>query len=91
VSPELRFIRISFTPTVPHCSLSTIIGLAIRHKIDQEFLLEEGWKLSVKVSPGSHDKEVEINKQLSDKERVYAALENPKLIQIINSIIRCRM
>lgn len=33
------------------------------------------------LSPGSHASEAAVNKQLSDKERVAAALENPNLTQ----------
>ena len=31
------------------------------------------------IEPGKHDTEKDINKQLNDKERVFAALENPHL------------
>jgi len=41
----------------------------------------------VQLVPGSHNNEVEINKQLSDKERVCAALENPAIIKIVNNVI----
>ncbi|RTG91062.1 pre-mRNA-splicing factor SYF2, partial [Schistosoma bovis] len=38
--------------------------------------------IEVKVKPGTHDSEDEINKQLADKERVAAALENPALLKL---------
>ena len=91
VLPDTRIIRVCFTPTVPHCSLSTLIGLAIRFKIEREFLLEAGWTLSIQVYPGTHNHAEEINRQLADKERVYAALENPRLINIIESMSSHRM
>lgn len=87
MNEPLKVIRIQFTPTVPHCSLSTLIGLSIRRRLEEEFLLENGWKLLVQLVPGSHNNEVEINKQLSDKERVCAALENPAIIKIVNNVI----
>lgn len=80
---------IEFTPTVPHCSLSTIIGLSIRLKVLNDFLVDPRWKLVVRVSPGSHKSEQEINKQLNDKERVAAAIENPNLMKIIKHCIDC--
>ena len=30
-------IKIEFTPTVPHCHLTTLIGLCIRVKVEREF------------------------------------------------------
>jgi len=30
---DVCFIRIEFTPTVPHCSLATLIGLCLRRKL----------------------------------------------------------
>lgn len=35
------------------------------------------------LTPGSHASEAAVNKQLSDKERVAAALENPNLLQMV--------
>ena len=37
-------------------------------------------KVTVRISPGSHSSEEAINKQLADKERVAAALENTQLL-----------
>ena len=45
--------------------------------------------MSVEVTPGSHVSEHAVNKQLSDKERVAAALENNNLIELINQCIDC--
>lgn len=39
------------------------------------------------MSPGGHSSEAAVNKQLNDKERVAAALENPNLIQMVNKCI----
>ncbi len=39
------------------------------------------------VSPGSHSSEHAVNKQLSDKERVAAALENPNLLDMVNRCV----
>ena len=35
------------------------------------------------LTPGSHASEAAVNKQLADKERVAAALENPNLLQMV--------
>jgi hypothetical protein len=41
----------------------------------------------VKVTPGSHAQEGSVNKQLNDKERVAAALENGALLDMVNKCI----
>lgn len=43
--------------------------------------------MSVKISPGAHASEEAVNKQLADKERVAAALENSHLIRVINECL----
>lgn len=45
------------------------------------------FKVSVKISPGAHVSEEAVNKQLADKERVAAALENNHLIRVINECL----
>lgn len=75
-------ISVLFTPTVMHCSMATLIGLCIRVKLLQS--LPKRFKLDIKVSPGSHSSEQAVNKQLNDKERVAAALENPNLLDMVN-------
>ncbi|XP_069699970.1 MIP18 family protein galla-2 [Periplaneta americana] len=78
-------IRVNFTPTIPHCSLATLIGLAIRVKLLR--CLPTRFKVTVEITPGTHSSEHEINKQLADKERVAAAIENSHLIEVINQCI----
>ncbi|KAF4532114.1 hypothetical protein B566_EDAN004119 [Ephemera danica] len=78
-------VAISFTPTIPHCSMATLIGLSIRVQLLR--MLPPRFKVSVRVTPGSHASEHAINKQLADKERVAAALENSHLLGVINQCI----
>lgn len=42
------------------------------------------------MTPGTHHSEHQVNKQLADKERVAAALENSHLIKVINQCIAPR-
>ncbi|KAI9552463.1 hypothetical protein GHT06_022829 [Daphnia sinensis] len=79
-------VRIDFNPTVPHCSLASLIGLCIRGKIQKNVL--ERIKLDIVIAKGKHSTEEEINKQINDKERVAAALENPNLKELVDSCIR---
>lgn len=78
--------HIQFVPTVPHCSLATLIGLCIRTKLDQE--LPKGlFKIDLTIKEGTHSTAQEITKQINDKERVAAALENPNLRQTVDECI----
>lgn len=78
-------IKVLFTPTIPHCSMAALIGLTIRVKLLRT--LPRRFKVSVEVNPGTHASEKSVNKQLADKERVAAALENPHLINVINECL----
>jgi metal-sulfur cluster biosynthetic enzyme len=78
-------ICVQFTPTIPHCSMATLIGLCLRVKLIRS--LPTRFKVTIKISPGSHQSEIAINKQLADKERVAAALENNHLLDVVNKCI----
>jgi hypothetical protein len=41
----------------------------------------------VRIQPGTHASEQAVNKQLADKERVCAALENKHLLGVVNRCI----
>lgn len=75
-----------FTPTVPHCSLATLIGLCLRVKLERQ--LEYRFKLDIVVSEGTHTIEGDVNKQINDKERVAAAMENPNLREMVEECIK---
>jgi metal-sulfur cluster biosynthetic enzyme len=74
-------VEIYYTPTIPHCSMAQIIGLMIKVKLLNN--LPKWMKITVKITPTSHVKELDINKQINDKERVAAATENPNILNII--------
>lgn len=78
-------VQIQFTPTIPHCSMATLIGLCIRVKLLRS--LPPRFKVKVRTAPGSHASETAVNKQLNDKERVAAALENTHLLDVVNKCI----
>jgi metal-sulfur cluster biosynthetic enzyme len=88
VDDALNKVVVQFTPTIPHCSMATLIGLSIRVKLMRS--LPTRFKVSVKIFPGSHQTEDAINKQLNDKERVAAALENQHLLDIVNKSISAK-
>ncbi|GJT43998.1 AE7-like protein 1 [Tanacetum coccineum] len=82
VDDKLARILITFTPTIQHCSMATVIGLCLRVKLKDCF--PSHYKVDIKVAPGSHADEEAVNKQLNDKERVVAAMENPNLRQLVD-------
>lgn len=96
-------VHVNYTPTIPHCSMATLIGLSsydvfTEHIFTNSLSLISGlsikvkllrclpprFKVTVEITPGSHISEVAVNKQLADKERVAAAIENKNLIEVIN-------
>ena len=78
-------VEVEFTPTIPHCSMATLIGLAIRVKLLRS--LPDRFKVDVRIRAGMHASEVAVNKQLADKERVAAALENSHLLTVVNQCL----
>ncbi|XP_070009005.1 protein AE7 isoform X1 [Nicotiana tabacum] len=44
-------------------------------------------EVDIRVAPGSHATEAAVNKQLNDKERVAAALENPNLVDMVDECL----
>ncbi|XP_054822876.1 protein AE7 [Prosopis cineraria] len=85
VDDEHSYVRVTFTPTVEHCSMATIIGLCLRVKLMRS--LPPRYKVDIRVAPGSHATEAAVNKQLNDKERVAAALENPNLLDMVDECL----
>jgi hypothetical protein len=78
--------RVGIVPTIPHCSLATLIGLCIRTKLERE-LPPKKFKLDLYLVEGSHQTDAEITKQINDKERVAAAMENPHLRKTVEELI----
>eukprot|EP01063_Lacrimia_lanifica_P020685 TRINITY_DN27991_c0_g1_i1.p1 TRINITY_DN27991_c0_g1~~TRINITY_DN27991_c0_g1_i1.p1 ORF type:complete len:180 (+),score=78.11 TRINITY_DN27991_c0_g1_i1:98-637(+) len=77
---------VTFTPTVPHCHLSPHIALCCHERLGRYLPLETKWKLTILLAPGSHKEEAALNKQINDKERVCAAMQNPALLK---EIMKC--
>lgn len=74
-------VKVLYTPTIPHCSMATLIGLSIKIQLLQT--LPMGYWVDVRIREGTHVSEEAVNKQLGDKERVSAALENPHLYNVV--------
>ncbi|KAM0675856.1 hypothetical protein GVAV_000632 [Gurleya vavrai] len=71
---NFKTVYVEYKPTIPHCSMATVIGLAL--KIQLMKYININYHIVVKIVKDSHIQENEINKQLNDKDRIYAASEN---------------
>jgi len=85
IDAKRNLITVTFTPTVEHCSMATVIGLCLRVKLMRS--LPSQYKVDIRVAPGTHATEAAVNKQLNDKERVAAALENPNLVDMVDECL----
>ncbi|KAJ3405253.1 Cytosolic iron-sulfur assembly component 2B [Chytriomyces hyalinus] len=85
VDHENSRISVVFTPTIPHCSMATLIGLCIRVQLLR--CLPARFKVDINVEEGTHQSEKSVNKQLNDKERVAAAMENSHLVEVVNQCL----
>ncbi|XP_026123665.1 mitotic spindle-associated MMXD complex subunit MIP18-like [Carassius auratus] len=88
VNDEESTVSVEFTPTIPHCSMATLIGLSLKVKLLRS--LPDRFKIDVHITPGTHASEDAVNKQLADKERVAAALENSQLLEVVNQCLSTR-
>ncbi|KAK0730360.1 hypothetical protein B0H67DRAFT_638874 [Lasiosphaeris hirsuta] len=82
----LATVLVELTPTINHCSLATIIGLAVRFRLEQA--LPPNYRIDVRMKEGTHAQDEQVNKQLADKERVAAALENDSLQSVVNTMLK---
>lgn len=78
-------VMVEITPTINHCSLATVIGLGVRVRLEQA--LPPRFRVDVHVKPGTHSTAEAVTKQLTDKERVAAALENETLMRVIRKML----
>ncbi|KKP00281.1 hypothetical protein THAR02_07602 [Trichoderma harzianum] len=78
-------VTVELTPTVTHCSLATVLGLGVRVRLEQ--VLPPNYRVEVICKENSHSQDDQVNKQLSDKERVAAALENDSLRSVLDKML----
>ncbi|PKX90897.1 iron-sulfur cluster assembly protein CIA2 [Aspergillus novofumigatus IBT 16806] len=72
-------------PGSPFALLATVIGLGVRVRLEQS--LPPRFRVDVRIKEGTHSTADEVNKQLGDKERVAAALENGTLMGVIAKML----
>ncbi|KAF2850706.1 hypothetical protein T440DRAFT_82836 [Plenodomus tracheiphilus IPT5] len=78
-------VLVEITPTITHCSLATVIGLGVRVRLEQA--LPPRFRVDVRIKKGTHSTDEQVNKQLGDKERVAAALENGTLMGVLKKML----
>jgi metal-sulfur cluster biosynthetic enzyme len=78
-------VVVEITPTITHCSLATVIGLGVRVRLEQA--LPPNYRIDVRCKENSHSQDDQVNKQLGDKERVAAALENDTLRGVLDKML----
>ncbi|KAI0853385.1 hypothetical protein F5Y00DRAFT_100744 [Daldinia vernicosa] len=81
----LTRVLVEITPTITHCSLATVIGLGVRVRLEQA--LPPNYRVDVVIKEGTHSQDDQVNKQLADKERVAAALENDTLRGVLDKML----
>lgn len=89
LASPIRTVTVLVTPTITHCSLATVIGLGVRVRLEQA--LPPRFRVDVRIKEGSHTTAEQVTKQLNDKERVAAALENGTLMSVLKKmLVTCR-
>ena len=81
----LTVLTVLITPTITHCSLATVIGLGVRVRLEQA--LPPRFRVDVRIKEGTHSTAEQVNRQLGDKERVAAALENGTLVGVLRKML----
>ena len=81
----LQTVHVALTPTIPHCSMATLIGLCVRVRLNRS--LPARFRVDIKIKPGMHQSEQAVNRQLADKERVAAACENEQLMSVLRGMM----
>ena len=86
-SPTSRIssVRVLITPTTSACSLTTVIGLGVKVRLVNA--LPPRIRVDVRIKEGTSSSADEANKQLGDKERVAAAMENRNLVNMVNHML----
>ena len=86
-SPRSRVstVTVLVTPTTSACSLTTVIGLGVKVRLVNA--LPPRFRVDVRIKEGTSKTADEVNKQLGDKERVAAAMENRSLVNVVNTML----
>ena len=81
-------VEVTWVPTSPTCGFALNIALCIRAKLEKEFSQKHWMKVDIFVQEGKHNSKQAIDKQVNDKERVSAAMENEAVRSAIEELIK---
>ncbi|KAI5180453.1 hypothetical protein NEOKW01_0757 [Nematocida sp. AWRm80] len=79
-------ITVYITPTIPHCSMVSIIGLSILYKITRS--IDSKYIVRAVIREGTHVLEEKINLQLEDIDRVFSAFNNESILNTILGLLQ---
>lgn len=82
---RISAVQVLLTPTTSACSLTTVIGLGVKVRLTEA--LPPRFRVDVRIKEGTSASAPEANKQLADKERVAAAMENRNLIGMVQHML----
>ncbi|MHA2034365.1 MAG: iron-sulfur cluster assembly protein, partial [Candidatus Thorarchaeota archaeon] len=68
-------ITVLFKPTAPYCPMGGLIGILIRHRLEE---LYPDYTIRVRVVPGTHSQEQAVNEMISNNERYRSIVEQMK-------------
>ncbi len=68
-------IQVQFKPTVPHCPMGGLIGILIRHRLEEVY---PDSVVKVNLLPGSHSREQEVNLMIADDTKYSGIVEQLK-------------
>jgi hypothetical protein len=80
-------VQVVLKPTVPHCHLMLLICLCVRVRLFETLPVTTNWKVDITLVEGSHNQQAELQKQINDKERVAAAMENFLLMKEVQKLV----
>jgi len=75
-----KSISVQFKPTAPYCPMGGLIGVLIRHRLEQVY---PKTKISVTVLPGTHAQETAVNSMINDDARYNSIIGQLKARKMI--------
>ncbi|XP_028094172.1 protein AE7-like isoform X2 [Camellia sinensis] len=84
VDDKHNCVRVTFTPTVEHCSMATVIGLCLRVKLMRSLPLH--YKVDIRVAPGTHATEAagQVCKEFETSIQVFFVERLQSIIFLLN-------
>lgn len=75
-----KSISVQFKPTAPYCPMGGLIGVLIRHRLEQVY---PKTRINVTVLPGTHAQETAVNSMINDDARYNSIIGQLKARKMI--------